>query len=82
MKQINLFLAYPLVGLVWVYQKTLSPDHGPLKVFYPYGYCKYFPTCSEYTRKVLLKEGLVGIPKIFHRLASCTPASLGGIHLP
>ncbi len=79
---INLGLAWPLVGLLWVYQHTLSPDHGPLKFFNPYGYCKFYPTCSEYAKQVLVKQGIIGLPKVFRRVASCTPASLGGIDLP
>jgi putative component of membrane protein insertase Oxa1/YidC/SpoIIIJ protein YidD len=82
LRKINLYLAFPLVGLLWVYQHTLSPDHGPLKIFNPYGYCKFYPTCSEYARMTLLKEGLIGLPKVFKRISSCTPASLGGVDLP
>ncbi len=81
-RKINLILAYPLVAIVWAYQKTLSPDHGPVKIFFPYGYCKFHPTCSAYAFMVLKKQGLVGLPKIFKRIASCTPASMGGIDFP
>jgi len=27
-----------------IYQLTLSPDHGPLKHLYTYGYCRHPPT--------------------------------------
>ena len=81
-KKINLYLAYPLIALIWIYQKTLSLDHGPLKIFYPYGYCKFYPTCSEYARLTLIQRGLMGLPKIFKRVASCTPSSMGGVDLP
>jgi putative membrane protein insertion efficiency factor len=73
LKQINLIAAIPLVVLIWVYQKTLSPDHGPLKVHFPHGYCKFYPTCSMYAREVLQREGLVGLPKIFIRISKCNP---------
>ncbi len=79
---ISKLLALPLVGLVVIYQRTLSPDHGPLSVLYPYGYCKFYPTCSEYARQVLLKVGIIGLPKIFFRLLSCRPGKVPQIDLP
>ncbi len=70
-----------LIALVFVrlYQKTLSFDHGPMRVFYPQGYCRYSPTCSEYTYQAIKKYGLIkgsflGIKRIFR----CTPWSDGG----
>lgn len=80
--RLNLIVALPAVFLIWFYQKTISPDHGFLKVFYPYGYCKFYPSCSMYAKEVLLKEGFLGIPKIIKRILSCNPRSLGGIDLP
>lgn len=68
---INKFLALPLVGLVVVYQKTISPDHGPQQVLYPYGFCQFYPSCSEYTRLTLLEQGFMGLPKIIKRLVAC-----------
>ncbi len=81
-KTINKSLVLPFVGLIWLYQLTISPDHGVFKFLHPYGYCKFYPSCSEYARQTLLKEGFVGLPKAFKRLASCTPTSLGGVDLP
>ncbi|OGE82454.1 MAG: hypothetical protein A3B10_00045 [Candidatus Doudnabacteria bacterium RIFCSPLOWO2_01_FULL_44_21] len=72
-KYINLILAFPLRGLVWLYQKTFSFDHGPLRVFYPYGYCKFYPSCSAYAELVLRNEGVAGLPKIIKRLIKCRP---------
>jgi putative component of membrane protein insertase Oxa1/YidC/SpoIIIJ protein YidD len=85
MRIVNLasrILAWPLLAVVLFYQKTLSPDHGLLKPFYPWGYCKFYPTCSEYSAIVLRTQGVIGLPKIFKRLASCTPGSLGGVDWP
>jgi len=79
---INITLGYPLVFLLEVYQKTLSPDHGLLKFFYPYGYCKFYPSCSMYATEVLKKNGILGMPRIIKRIFSCTPSSLGGLDLP
>lgn len=75
-------VAWPLVLAVMVYQKTLSPDHGLLKALYPFGYCKFYPSCSEYARLVLLRDGLVGIPKIVYRVVRCNPGSSGGLDYP
>lgn len=75
-------LAWPLIAVLWIYQKTLSPDHSWLKVFYPYGYCKFYPSCSAYSILVLKKDGILGLHKIIKRVASCTPGSLGGVDLP
>ncbi len=82
LRQLNLILAQPIRALIWVYQKTLSPDHSPMKIFYPYGYCKFYPTCSVYASEVLKHNGVFGIPRIIKRLIACRPGSLGGIDLP
>jgi putative membrane protein insertion efficiency factor len=79
---VSRMLAYPLRLLIWVYQHTLSPDHGPLRVFYPYGYCKFYPTCSEYAEQTLKYSGFVGIPTVIKRLIRCRPGTAGGIDLP
>ncbi|MGA1099618.1 MAG: membrane protein insertion efficiency factor YidD, partial [Candidatus Nanopelagicales bacterium] len=36
---------YFFIGLVWFYQKTLSPLLGPR--------CRYWPSCSTYTLESL-----------------------------
>jgi putative membrane protein insertion efficiency factor len=62
------------IMLVRIYQKTLSPDHGLLKVLYPYGYCRHQPTCSEYAILTLKKELYpVALFLIIKRLLSCHP---------
>lgn len=69
-------LAIPFLAFIAFYQFTLSPDHGWLKVFYPYGYCKFYPSCSQYAKIVLQKEGLLGFAKIIKRIFSCRPKTL------
>lgn len=61
------------------YQKNLSPDTGFFSFWYPYGYCKYNPTCSEFTYRAIakygiLKGGIIGICRIIR----CNPLSKGG----
>lgn len=65
--------------LIKLYQKTLSFDHGPLKVFYPQGFCKFHPTCSMYTYQAVEKYGtLKGSWMGFKRILRCNPWNEGG----
>jgi len=73
----------PVLWLIRLYQKTLSPDHGPMKEIFPYGYCRYHPTCSQYGYEVIKKRGLIiGLPKTIWRILRCNPWSKGGVDLP
>lgn len=63
-----------LIFLIKKYQKHISPinTHYGVK-------CKYFPTCSEYTRQAIEKYGafkgsFLGIKRII----KCNPFSKGG----
>lgn len=61
------------------YQKTLSFDHGPLRVLYSEGFCRFEPSCSQYTYEAIdkygvLKGGWLG----FRRIVRCTPWAKGG----
>lgn len=68
-----------VIKLIKIYQKTLSFDHGPLKYMFPYGFCKYKPTCSEYALDVVEKFGFwKGGFKAFYRILRCNPLSKGG----
>ncbi len=65
------------------YQRTLSFDHGPMKALYPYGYCRFHPSCSEYCRRSILKDGILkGYAKGAWRIARCNPFSAGGVDEP
>ncbi|MEK9132319.1 MAG: membrane protein insertion efficiency factor YidD [Patescibacteria group bacterium] len=69
----------PFLLLIRLYQKTISPDHGAFKILFPNGYCKYTPTCSEYTRLAIEKYGVIpGGLKGFWRILRCNPCSHGG----
>ena len=71
------------MAFIFLYQKTLSPDHGPLKRLHPHGFCRFYPTCSEYGYQVIKKRGiLIGIPKTIWRIVRCNPWSKGGIDMP
>jgi len=69
----------PVLLAIKLYQKTLSPDHGWFRHRYTHGYCKFFPTCSEYGYTVIEKKGLLrGIPLTFWRILRCNPWNEGG----
>lgn len=60
--------------LITGYQHTLSPDHGPLKGLWTYGYCRHEPTCSVYAKDAILRRGLVlGGLKGLWRVLGCHP---------
>lgn len=65
--------------MIRMYQKTLSFDHGPLKKFFPNGYCRFHPTCSEYTYQAINKYGIIrGGARGAWRILRCNPWSKGG----
>lgn len=60
--------------LILFYKKYISP------IFHFFGIkCKYYPTCSEYTKQAIEKYGfLKGIFLGFIRILKCNPFSKGG----
>lgn len=52
MKQIIIFL-------ISFYQTYLSFDKGILAIFAPGGACKSFPTCSQYTKQMVQRYGII-----------------------
>lgn len=79
---INLALGFPkriVKGTIRFYQASVSPDHGPLRFLFPYGVCKFKPTCSEYALEAVDKYGITrGLLMAYGRLWRCTPWSVGG----
>ncbi|MCD6386644.1 membrane protein insertion efficiency factor YidD [Candidatus Sumerlaeota bacterium] len=61
-----------LAGLIWVYQRLLSPYLPPS--------CRFVPTCSNYALEALQRKSLpVALWFIVRRLLRCHPLSRGGI---
>lgn len=61
-----------LVFLITFYQRYLSFDNGMLRIFAPGGACKYNPTCSEYTKQMIIKHGgIKGLLLGIRRIATC-----------
>ncbi len=63
-----------ICALISLYQATLSPDHGPLRHLYTYGYCRHEPTCSDYAKRVVTERGaIVGSLLAGRRILTCHP---------
>ncbi len=64
-------VSWLLVGLVRLYQMTLSPWVG--------GHCRFYPSCSQYFIEAVRRHGPVrGSARGLARLARCHPCSRGG----
>ncbi len=74
------------IFLISKYQKYLSYDHSEWLLRlkeknpkYQYKGCKYYPSCSEYTKQAITKYGLIIGGLIgFWRILRCNPFSHGG----
>ena len=75
--KINKIILLPmkiLVKIIGLYQKYISPCMGK--------HCKYYPTCSEYTRQAVDKYGIIkGSLLGIIRILKCNPFSKGGVDL-
>lgn len=59
------------IKIIEFYQKNISPLLGHN--------CKYYPTCSDYTKQAIEKYGAVkGTIKGIIRILKCNPFSKGG----
>lgn len=73
------FVGRAIIFCIRLYQKTLSPDHGPLGKFRILGCCRYRPTCSQYTIDSIQKKGVTkGLILASYRIIRCNPFSKGG----
>ncbi|MBI2552204.1 membrane protein insertion efficiency factor YidD [Candidatus Uhrbacteria bacterium] len=71
------------LGIIWIYQQTISLDHGPLRRLTGMPRCKFHPSCSEYAKGALLKHGIIrGTWRTAWRLLRCNPFSPGGVDEP
>lgn len=74
-------IRYVPMGMIRLYQKTVSPDHSPLMTkILPGGVCRFHPTCSQYTYEAIEKYGVFkgGVMGVW-RIARCNPFNPGGI---
>jgi len=71
MRAVNMFLGLIASKLVRGYQLFISPLLPPA--------CRYYPTCSEYSRVAFERHGFVyGFYLTAARILRCNPWSLGG----
>lgn len=76
---IDFFSRRLAVKVIKFYQRTLSFDHGPLKHLYPNGFCRFYPSCSQYGLEAVEKYGIIkGGIKAIWRIMRCNPWSKGG----
>jgi uncharacterized protein len=60
-----------IAGLIAFYQRAISP-------YLPRS-CRFYPTCSEYSRQAVLKYGVIkGGAMSIKRLLKCHPGNPGG----
>lgn len=77
-------MAQFVVWLIHLYQKTISPDHSAWgKRRYRQGYCRFYPSCSEYGKQAIEKNGvIIGSCRAAWRILRCNPWNAGGTDLP
>jgi uncharacterized protein len=68
-----------ILGIIHLYQKTLSPDHGwfahPSRPV-----CRFTPTCSDYMIEAIQSHGIIaGGWMGIKRISRCHPYSDGGL---
>ena len=69
-------MKYLILLAIRLYQKTLSPDHGFIKHYFPHGFCRLHPSCSEYACQAIEKHGILkGIWLAIKRVGRCNPLS-------
>jgi uncharacterized protein len=65
-------MKYLFMGLIRIYQRTISPLLGPR--------CRYYPSCSHYGYEAMSVHGaLKGTILTAWRILRCNPWSPGGI---
>lgn len=71
-----------IILIITLYQQTLSPDHGAPAAFYPHGFCRFYPSCSEYMKNAVQRDGISrGVVRGLARIGRCNPWTKGGIDL-
>lgn len=68
------------MGIIRIYQHTISPDHSPLMTrILPGGVCRFHPSCSQYTYEAIEKYGVIrGSIMGAWRILRCNPFNPGG----
>jgi len=65
-------LSSPFLLIIWVYQTIISPFFAPS--------CRFWPSCSEYSKQAFHKHGLIGgLWLSIRRILRCHPFNRGGV---
>lgn len=69
-----------LLGIIVLYQKTISPDHGIARHLWRAAgmQCRFYPTCSEYMAECVRTFGMKGVWRGARRIGRCHPFHEGG----
>lgn len=82
----SFFISIPrrvILFCIKMYQGTISFDHGVLRGAYPNGFCRFYPSCSQYGYEAFERYGIArGAAKTLWRVARCNPWSKGGVDRP
>jgi hypothetical protein len=69
--KLKVYLIILIIGLINIYKLLFSPVLGRN--------CKYYPSCSDYTKEAIIKKGVItGIISSIWRILRCNPFSYGG----
>ncbi len=68
-----------VIGVILIYQRIFSPDHGIFSHAFQFQRCRFYPSCSEYAICALRQYGLIkGAVASCKRIARCNPFYAGG----
>jgi len=72
-------LSQVIIFIIYFYQKTISPDHGAMNIFFNNNRCRFYPSCSAYTMQAVRQYGLLkGSVVSSKRIFRCNPWRQGG----
>lgn len=68
-----------VLGTIRLYQKTLSFDHGIVGKVFGERFCRFYPSCSEYSYQAIERYGIFRGSWIgCKRIVRCHPWNDGG----
>jgi len=78
----NSFIRELLLICIRFYQNFFSPNHSWIKHHYPWGFCRFYPSCSQYAYDSIKRYGVnQGVWRAIKRLSKCHPWHPGGFDL-